>query len=101
MKNILIIDIDTDRAPQIQLRKPEDVKPPTTPEEASASILQDISCVFETLRSLINVCDKSGYASKEDLVKASIAHLNAILITREEPKSEVKIEEKPAGENLG
>lgn len=88
MKNTIYIDIDTDRTPSVNIGKPSEIEKPTTPEEASAMIIVDISCLCEALCSLIHMTDQSGYAKKEDLVNASIKYLNDMLVepTKEESK---------------
>ena len=83
MKNIIIIDVDTEREQQLQIGKPSDTTPPTTPEEAKAIILTDISCVAETLNLMINIAHDSGYADKKELINTAIAHLQELL-----PKAE-------------
>jgi hypothetical protein len=79
MKNVIIIDVDTEREQQLQIGKPSDTQPPTTPDEAKAIILTDISCVAETLNLMINIAHDSGYAKREDLVATAINHLKEML----------------------
>ena len=80
MKNIVFIDIDTEREIKVQIGKPEEITPPTNAEEAKTMINSDISCVCEGLCALIQMADQNGYGKKELLVKASIEHLNMLLI---------------------
>jgi hypothetical protein len=79
MKNKIYLDIDTDRTPPIQIGKPEEFNKPTTPEEAKQMVSIDISCVCEALCTLIHIADQNKYGDKEQLVKASIEHLNHML----------------------
>lgn len=88
MKNALYIDIDTDREQIVLIGKPPEITPPATPEEAAKMITVDISCVCEALCTLIHMADQNGYATKEDLVKASLTHLNNLLA--EKPKDETE-----------
>jgi hypothetical protein len=81
MKNALYIDIDTERDQKILIGKPPEITPPQTPEEAAKMITLDISCVCEALCTLIHMADQNGYATKEDLVKASMKYLNDLLVT--------------------
>lgn len=90
MKNAIYIDIDTEREQKVLIGKPPEITPPTTPEEASAMITLDISCVCEALCSLIHMADQSGYSTKEELVAASIKHLNDLL----KPKTDEETEEQ-------
>lgn len=82
MKNSIYIDIDTDREEPILIGKPNEITPPANPEETKVMIINDISCVCEALSLLIRMSDKNGYASKEELVKASVMHLNNLLTER-------------------
>jgi hypothetical protein len=84
MKNSIFIDVDTEREQPILIGKPPEITPPATPEEAGVMITTDISCVCEALCTLIHMADQNGYATKENLVNASIKHLNDMLA--EEPK---------------
>jgi hypothetical protein len=79
MKNIIIIDVDTEREQQLQIGKPSETKQPTTPEEAKEIILTDISCVAETLNLMINIAHDSGYANKKELVEKAIINLQELL----------------------
>jgi len=79
MKNSIYIDIDTEREEPIMIGKPNEIAPPTTPEETKIMIINDISCLCEALSLMIRMSDKNGYGSKEDLVKASVMHLNNLL----------------------
>lgn len=80
MKNIVFIDIDTEREIKVQIGKPEEITPPTNAEEAKTMINTDITCVCEGLCALIQMADQNAYGNKEELVKASISHLNTLLI---------------------
>jgi len=87
MKNLLYIDIDTDREQPILIGKGQDIIPPTTPEEAANMIITDISSLCEALCSLIHISDQSGYATKESLVNESVKILTNMLNTTETPES--------------
>ncbi len=80
MKNALYIDIDTEREQIVLIGKPPEITPPQTPEEAAKMITLDVSCVCEALCTLIHMADQNGYATKEDLVKASMKYLNDLLV---------------------
>ena len=84
MKNVILINIDTDREQPLIIGKQEGINPPTTPEEAAVMITQDISCVCEALCTLIHMADQNNYGKKEDLVAASIKYLNDLLTPSKE-----------------
>jgi hypothetical protein len=84
MKNVIIIDVDTDRVQSLQIGKPSDSKQPTNPEEAKEIILTDLACVSETLNLMINIASDSGYGKKEDLVRKAIENLNNLIIKNDE-----------------
>jgi hypothetical protein len=79
-KNVLIIDVDTERAEQLQVGKPSEQDLPTTPEEAKIAILMDITCVAEALKFLIGVAHDNGIAKAEDLIENTVNHLNGLLV---------------------
>lgn len=88
MKNSICIDVDTDRKDKpFIIGKPPEYRP-STPEEAALDIINDISCVCEALCRLIVTADNSGYAKREDLVKASIQHLSTVLPATSEKTNE-------------
>jgi len=82
MKNIITIDVDTDRDAVVMISKPSTIPVPTTEEEAKKMILDDISIACEGLCTLIHIADQSKYGEKADLVKTSIKHLNDMLIDK-------------------
>ena len=75
MKNVIIIDVDTDRDPIVQLGKPSAELLPKNPEEAKETITRDIACMCEALSILIQVADKSGYKTVQESVKDCIVQL--------------------------
>ena len=80
MKNILIIDVDTEREQPVMLGKPKDSPQPTNEEEAKTMILNDITCVCEALLGLISMSSANGYSNKERLVNVTISRLNDLLL---------------------
>jgi len=76
MKNLIIIDIDTEREQVVKINKPTDFVTPTTPDEAKKMIIDDISCTLEALCTLIYVCEQNNYGNKKDLVNTCIKYLN-------------------------
>ncbi len=77
MKNIIVIDYDSERDEPIIIAKPNS-KEPTTPEESKAVIIDDINCVAQTLVRLINIADSSNFAKKVDLADTVILFMNQL-----------------------
>lgn len=77
MRNTLIIDLDTDRENAMLFAKPEGVTLPSTKEEASTMMLEDIKTLTEALATMINLSDLNGFHTKESLVEAVIKHLKS------------------------
>lgn len=101
MKNLIYIDIDTEREQPILIGKGSEITPPQTAEEAKVMITNDIACLCEALCSLIHIADQSGYAKKEDLINVSVSQINTLLIipTTEETQGDPSSNE-PTTENL-
>jgi hypothetical protein len=72
MKNLVLIDFDTEREKKFIIGKPESIEKPNTETEAKAMIINDISCVCEALCELIHIASQNGYAKKEDLINTSL-----------------------------
>jgi len=92
MKNVIIIDIDTERkdeegnaAAPVVLGKPEYLGQPTNEEEAIAMINTDVRSLTEGLITLVMTSDLNGYGKKEDYLSGIVAQLTEGL----------KIEDKP------
>ena len=79
MKNLITIDVDTDREQPILIGKGADIPSPTNKEEARDMIINDIKCVCETLCMLIDVADQNKYALKAELITESIKQLTKML----------------------
>ena len=80
MKNVILIDIDTEREGKaILFGKPPDMEPPQNKEEAQKMVLNDIACLSEAMCTLILMASKNGYGIKSELVEATIKTVNSIL----------------------
>ena len=79
MKNVLIVDIDTDRDRKILIGKKPDTVQPTNIEEVVTMVNLDILSLTEALCELIHVSDLNGYGLKEEYVSHSIEKLNLLL----------------------
>jgi len=80
MKNLIYIDVDTEREKPILIGKGAEVSSPTNKEEARDMIINDIRCVCETLCILIEVADQNQYAKKGELITESIKQLTKMLM---------------------
>src|SRR5689334_519127 len=92
MKNIIIVDVDTDRSPVVQLGKTSAESLPQNKEEAASLVDMDMACLCEALSTLIQAADYSGFKSREESLKTCITHLERSLAKPIEPKI-TKIEE--------
>lgn len=79
MKNLIIIDVDTEREKPIFISKGPDYQAPTNKEEAKEIIITDMGCILDTLLNLIHIADQNDYESKEILVGKAIKELNQYL----------------------
>lgn len=79
MKNLIYIDVDTEREQPILIGKGPEIETPTNKEEARDMIINDIRCICETLCILIDVADQNKYALKSELVTESIKQLTKML----------------------
>ncbi len=80
MKNVILIDIDTEReGKRILFGKPPDIDPPQTKEEAQQMVLTDIAWLSEAMCTLILLASQNGYASKDELVDATVKTITSIL----------------------
>jgi hypothetical protein len=75
MKNIVIVDIDTDREHKVLLGKPEDITQPSTPEEASKMVLDDMTSLCDGLVTLIHAAHDSGFVKDHVALDACIKRI--------------------------
>lgn len=78
MKNIIILDVDSERNPRVVLSKPPDTVLPTNANETTIMLVNDIACVCEALCSMIQIAHNNGYANKESLIKECVIHLDKL-----------------------
>ena len=83
MKNLIIIDIDSERKQPIIFGKGPEFIYPTTFDEAKDMILTDINCLCESLYTMIHTADQNNYGTKKELVDKCIIHLHSMLITED------------------
>lgn len=77
MKNIVIIDVDTDREVPVMINKPDTIEKPTNKEDAIQFVRRDMQAICEGLLRLINISNKSGMLNKEESLDACINHLKS------------------------
>lgn len=82
MKNIIVIDVDTDRPDQILFGKTPEFPDPTNREEAKEMIITDISHVSGALCTLIDIADYNQYATKELLINSVKEQLEILLVAK-------------------
>ena len=76
MKNIIYVNIDTERVKPILFYKPPEFKVPSNREEAGEMILQDIIGLANALKELIIMASENGYSNSKELVDASVKTIN-------------------------
>tara|TARA_R110000868_G_scaffold115997_6_gene309357 strand:+ start:5291 stop:5545 length:255 start_codon:yes stop_codon:yes gene_type:complete len=77
MKNVVIVDIDTDRKENpLILGKPNEFVLPDNVDEKRELVLTDIKTLTEGLASLIRHSDLNGIVEKKPLIEAVVKHLN-------------------------
>lgn len=94
MKNIIIITLDTDSEEPIKIGKPNDIPHPTTPEEITITINNDIVLLNEALMYMIKMGSQNGYCDKAEVTNKCLVDLHSIIkedtqnFNLEEPKQE-------------
>ena len=75
MKNIIIIEVDSESQSPISISKGVDVPKPETFDEARNMVITDIKDLCNALCNLINVADMNKFAKADDMIDASIKSL--------------------------
>jgi hypothetical protein len=83
MKNIIVVDIDTDRNPVVQIGKPELADMPNNEAEAKEMLNKDMACLTEALVTLIHAAHQSGYKDSAESLRDCIKHLENGFIDNE------------------
>jgi len=76
MKNILTVDLDTDREETIRICKAPEFMP-STPEEEAEEVIGDMATLCEGLCTLIHLADQNGIKKGVASLKSCIKHLEA------------------------
>lgn len=79
MKNILIIDIDTDRKETVHIGKPANdpkfKKDKISHQEFAETVLTDMASLCEALCTLIHTAENAGIKKSPDSLRDCIKHL--------------------------
>lgn len=75
MKNLLQVDIDTERENTIIIGKPGNNQRPQSKEEAAAMIIVDMATLCEAVCTLIHVADQNGIKPSADSVRDCLKHI--------------------------
>jgi hypothetical protein len=95
MKNIIIITLDTDAEEPIKIGKPNDIPHPTTPEEITITINNDIVLLNEALMYMIKMGSQNGYCDKLEVTNKCLKDLHSITL---EDTEHFNLEEPKQGE---
>lgn len=72
MKNIIMVDVDSERPNQVIFNKPNDFIIPTTDEEAKAVVIDDLKTLAHGLGCLIKIAQDKGYGTANQMLDESI-----------------------------
>lgn len=75
MKNILQVDLDTEREHTVIIAKPGNNQRPKTADEAARIILGDMATLCEAVCTMIHVAEQHGIKSSADSVRDCIRHI--------------------------
>ncbi len=98
MKNVVIVDIDTDREQAVQIMKPSGGGVPSNAEEAQNMVAMDIRSLTEGLVTLVIGSHLNDYSSKEDNFADIVDHLRGGLTLDE---NGIEITDEEVGKNGG
>ena len=72
MKNVIMVDVDSERPNQVIFNKPNDFVMPASPEEAKVIIIEDLKTLAHGLGCLIRIAEDSGYGSADEMLNETI-----------------------------
>ena len=79
MKNIVTIDLDSEREQQVQISKPQDLAETLkTNKDVKDLVMIDITTIVNGLSTLIQLGDDKDYFKSSEVSKICIKHLNDI-----------------------
>jgi hypothetical protein len=78
MKNLVIIDIDTERQEKILIKKPSSIEKPSDDLSAKEMVVNDMSCVFEAFCTLMNLISDNKFGDKNQIIDIAVKHLETL-----------------------
>ena len=84
MKNIVIIDRDTERKPVIRIGKPDDPTKPEDKEGAKKNIIDDISTTTDGLMTLVRMAHDGGYMDADKAAALIVKYFTEEFLTEKE-----------------
>lgn len=75
MKNLIVIDVDTNRQQQIMIKKPLESDEINNKGEMLSN---DINCIFEAFCSLVKLISTNGHGKKNEILDVAIKHLESL-----------------------
>lgn len=75
MKNIIIIDLDTEREQKLIYGKPEEIKQLENVEEAKQMVKTDMFTLCQAISTLINVAHQNKYLDSKEALAECIINL--------------------------
>lgn len=89
MKNIVYIDVDTEREDAVRIGKTPDFKTPEVPSPEDQEVCQnDIMCMAEGIILIAKHMEKAEYQTLEDTISEIIAQLETGLADNSEPSKD-------------
>lgn len=82
MKNIIMVDLDTDREQQVKISKPDNmVSDLSDKNTAKEMVLADITTLCNAIGTLMQVGESEGYFEAKDLAGLTVKYFNDNFIT--------------------
>lgn len=84
MKNIIMVDLDTDREQQVKITKPEGMAENLNDAKlAKDMVIADISTLCNGLGTLIQVSGENGFFKSEELASLCVKYLTDNFLNEE------------------
>lgn len=81
MKNLIVVDIDSDRERKVKFSKLPDVQLPSSSEEAHQMIINDIATLAHGINELISIATQDNPQEREKYISAVIKTLTETTTT--------------------
>lgn len=76
MKNIIMVDVDSDRPNQVIFNKPNDFVMPTNEADAKQVVIDDLKTLAHGLGCLIKIAHERGYGDSREMLDETIELLS-------------------------